>query len=82
MEKVLSDNTSLLEKNQALKDEVNRLKGEQGKPEIKANKKEDGDISSEKERKEAEGKEDENNREGFKLSKSSLEKLKENQIPY
>lgn len=39
---------------QHLRDEINRLKGEQGKPDIKANKKKDGDISSEAERKEAE----------------------------
>ena len=39
---------------QELRDELNRLKGEQGKPDIKANKKKDGDISSESERKEAE----------------------------
>jgi hypothetical protein len=71
----------LLKENQSLKDEVNRLKGEQGKPDIKANKKKDGNISSEKERKDAEAEEDEINREGFKLDKSSLEKLKENGIP-
>jgi len=81
VEKIVSDNTSLIEKNQALQDEVNRLKGEQGKPNIKANKKKDGDISSEGERKEAEDKKDENNLEGFKLSKASLEKLKEKKIP-
>ena len=39
---------------QELRDEINRLKGEQGKPDVKANKKKDGDISSEAERKEAE----------------------------
>ena len=39
---------------QELRDEINRLKGEQGKPTIKANKKKDSDISSEAERKEAE----------------------------
>ena len=81
VEDVVSDNTNLLKENQALKDEVNRLKGEQGKPDIKANKKKDGDISSEKERKEAEAEEDESNREGFKLDKSTLEKLKEKGIP-
>jgi len=80
VEEVVSDNTNLLKENQALKDEVNRLKGEQGKPDIKANKKKDGDISSEKERKDAEVEEDASSREGFKLDKSTLEKLKENGI--
>ena len=42
---------SLTEENQHLKDEINRLKGEQGKPNILPQKKNDGDISSEKERK-------------------------------
>ncbi len=43
----------LQEENQRLRDEINRLKGEQEKPVIKANKKEaQKDISSEKERKE------------------------------
>jgi hypothetical protein len=81
VEDVVLDNTNLLKENQSLKDEVNRLKGEQGKPDIKANKKKDGDISSEKERKDAEAEEDEINLEGFKLDKFSLEKLKENRIP-
>ncbi|MCP4160128.1 MAG: transposase [Deltaproteobacteria bacterium] len=81
VEEVVSDNTSLLDENQALKDEINRLKGEQGKPDIKANKKNDGNISSEKERKDAEAIEDEIDREGFKLDKFCLEKLKENRIP-
>ena len=80
-EEIILENTSLLKENQALKDEINRLKGEQGKPDIKANKKKDGNISSEKERKDAEISEDEINREGFKLDKPSLEKLKENRIP-
>jgi hypothetical protein len=81
VEDVVLDNTNLRKENQSLKDEVNRLKGEQGKPDIKANKKKDGDVSSENERKDAEAEEDEINREGFKLDKFSLEKLKENRIP-
>jgi hypothetical protein len=44
-EEIILDNTNLLKENQALKDEINRLKGEQGKPDIKANKKKDGNIS-------------------------------------
>ena len=81
VEDVFSDNTRLREENQALKDEINKLKGEQGKPDIKSNNKNDGNISSEQERKDAETSEDEISREGFKLGKSSLEKLKENRIP-
>lgn len=81
VEDVLSDNTRLREENQALKDEINKLKGEQGKPDIKPNNKNDGDISSEQKRKDAETPEDEISREGFKLGKPSLEKLKENRIP-
>jgi hypothetical protein len=41
---------------QQLRDENNRLKGEQGKPDVKASKKKNGDISSEVERKAAEAK--------------------------
>ena len=81
VEDVLSDNTRLREENQALKDEINKLKGEQGKPDIKPKNKKDGDISSEQERKDAETSEDKLSREGFKLGKFSLEKLKENRIP-
>lgn len=38
------------EENQALRNELNRLKGEQGKPDIRPNKDKSRDISSEKER--------------------------------
>ncbi len=51
VEQLSDENDKLLAENQHLKDEINRLQGEQGKPKIRANKK-DGDISSEKERKE------------------------------
>jgi hypothetical protein len=81
VEEVVADNTRLREENQALKDEINKLKGEQGKPDIKPNNNNDGDISSEQERKEAETSEDKLSREGFKLGKPSLEKLKENRVP-
>jgi cell division protein FtsB len=37
IDKLYSENESLKEQNQQLKDEVNCLKGEQGKPTIKAN---------------------------------------------
>ena len=50
VEELKQDVLRLREENQRLRDENNRLKGEQGKPSIKASKKE-GDILSEKERK-------------------------------
>ena len=82
IEMLSSDIARLKEENQALKDENNRLKGEQGKPEIKPTIKKDGPISSEQERKEAEKLENEIlNQEGYKLDKSSLEKLKEQRLP-
>ncbi|KPA11495.1 Transposase, IS66 [Candidatus Magnetomorum sp. HK-1] len=81
VEDLVLDNTVLQNEKQALKDEINRLKGEQGKPEIKADSKNDSNISSEKERNEAEDSEDKTDREGFKLDKPSLEKLKEKRIP-
>ncbi len=49
VERLSRENAELREENQGLKDEINRLKGEQGQPDIKPNKNR-GDISSEKER--------------------------------
>jgi len=55
VESLASENARLTEIVQQLHSEINRLKGEQGQPEFTEKKKKDGDISSEKERKEAEG---------------------------
>ena len=44
IERVAWENEELEFKVQQLTNEINRLKGEQGKPDIKANKKQDGDI--------------------------------------
>lgn len=54
VERLVTENETLKAELQELRDEINRLKGERGKPDIKANKKKDGDISSEDERKQAE----------------------------
>ena len=54
IERLAGENETQKIELQALRDEINRLKGEQGKPDVKANKKKDSDISSEAERKEAE----------------------------
>jgi len=76
----VAESNKLKDENQKLKDEINRLKGEQGKPNIKPNKKKDSNVSSEKERKQAE-EDSEKKREGFKFDKNSLEKLKEQRLP-
>ncbi len=55
VESLASENTRLTDIVQQLNNEINRLKGEQGKPEFPENNKKDGDISSEEERKKAEG---------------------------
>lgn len=46
VERLTGGNASLESERQELRDEINRLKGEQGKPDIKADKKKAGDISS------------------------------------
>ncbi len=82
IEELASDNARLREEIQILRDENNHLKGEQGKPDIKPNKKKNGNISSEQERQAAEKSDDESlTQEGFRLSKNSLEKLKEQRLP-
>ncbi|NOR80807.1 MAG: transposase [Methyloprofundus sp.] len=85
IEQVASDNESLEAEIQHLHDEVSRLKGEQGKPDIKPNKKnrKQADISSEEERKKAEA--DANRNEGTenpkkRARKPKLSKMKIDQI--
>ena len=51
VETLNQDNLELKRQNQELRDEINRLKGEQGKPKIKPSKKNPSQYSSEKERK-------------------------------
>lgn len=82
IENLVSENEEQKIVIQKQKDEISRLKGEQGKPEINPNTKKDGDVSSEKERKDAEtSAESESNRVGFKLSKATINKLKETGLP-
>ena len=55
VESLASENARLIALVQQLNNEINRLKGEQGQPEFPQKNKTSGDISSENERKEAEG---------------------------
>ena len=58
IENMGAENEALKNNVQELRDENNRLKGEQGKPDIKANKKKGQDLSSEAERKQAQAEAD------------------------
>jgi len=51
VETLHQENLELKRQNQELRDEINRLKGEQGKPKVKPGKKNPSQYSSEKERK-------------------------------
>ena len=55
IEELASENRTLKKENQQLRDEVNRLKGENGKPDIKPNRRHSENISSEKERNKKKG---------------------------
>jgi hypothetical protein len=81
-EAVMAENAALQQANQALRDEVNRLKGEQGKPDITPNACQNTSFSSDRERRDAERDEDQaSSQVGFKLDASSVEKLKEHRLP-
>lgn len=77
VEHLSKENDELRRKNQALTDEVNRLKGEQGKPSIRPQKK-DQDISSESERKE----EDDGDDKQPKKSKPKKDEIKIDRVEY
>jgi hypothetical protein len=81
IEEVVSENEAQKEVIQKQRDEINKLKGEQGKPKINPNKKTPNNFSSENERKKAEESGEEGKKEGFKLDKPTLEKLEEKRIP-
>ena len=81
IERVVKENNTLLTERQQLRDEINRLKGEQGKPDIKANKKNDGDISSEAERKEAEANANKDNNESGENSEGKKKRQREPKLP-
>ncbi len=69
IERLSQENEELKTTNQKLRDEISLLKGEQGKPKIRGNKKPGGNISSEKERKTREKKKE-------KKSKAKKHKIK------
>jgi hypothetical protein len=81
IERLAAENVALESDRQALRDEVNRLKGEQGKPDIKANKKKGGDISSEAERREAEANANKDAGEGAEEAGGKKTRQREAKLP-
>ncbi len=81
IERLAGENDTLKSNLQNLSDEINRLKGEQGKPDIKANKKKDGNISSEAERKEAEANANKENGESGENSEGKKKRQREPKLP-
>ncbi len=82
IEAVMAENVALRQEAQDLRDEVNHLQGEQGKPDITPTTKQVGSVSSERERRHAERDEAADASSiGFKLDTPSREKLKEHRIP-
>ncbi|MCP4405110.1 MAG: hypothetical protein GY801_48390 [bacterium] len=82
IEELVSSFEQLRSENQELRDALTTLKGEQGKSDITANTRKSGSISSETARKKAETTKDRRDaREGFKLDRRPLGKLKEQRIP-
>lgn len=69
IERLSQENEKLKAENQKLRDEISLLKGEQGKPKIRGNKKPGENISSEKDRKKREKKKE-------KKSKAKKHKIK------
>jgi hypothetical protein len=80
VELLASENEKLTVENQQLKNEVNELKDEQGKPDVKPNKRNATDISSEKERKDGkpsdDGKASEDSRKKKRNRKPKLPDIK------
>src|SRR5271155_1447714 len=77
VEQLSKENDELRKKNQGLSDEINRLKGEQGKPNIRPQKK-DKDISSESER----NKEDDDDNKPPKKPKPKKDEIKIDRVEY
>lgn len=82
LENLYTENAYLRQENQNLKNEINKLKGEQGTPNVKKSILVTKGFSSENERIEAErSNSPEQSDYGFKLDKKTLSKLQENDIP-
>ena len=84
VEKLSADIRVLREENQLLRDEINRLKGEQGKPGTKGNKEKSGDgrdHSSETERKQARKRHGSSKKGEIKVDRQEVVKVRAEELP-
>jgi regulator of replication initiation timing len=84
VEKLSADLRALRAENQTLRDEINHLKGEQGKPDTKANKKksaETTDHSSEVERKEPRKRHGSSKKDKIKIDRKEVAKVRVEDLP-
>jgi regulator of replication initiation timing len=84
VEKLSVDLRALREENQTLRDEINHLKGEQGKPDTKANKEksaETTDHSSEAERKEPRKRHGSGKKDKIKIDRKEVAKVRVEDLP-
>ena len=81
VEDMYAEMVKLQKANQELKDEINRLKGEQGKPNIKGNSRQNNDVSTHRERSQAEQTSSMDAGYGYKLNDNSIDKLQEHDLP-
>lgn len=82
VEEISSENKRLREEVQALRDENNRLKGEQGRPQVKANKaKSNGDHSSEQERRQRKDRCKESKLDKIKIDREEVLKVAPADLP-
>lgn len=84
VEKLSADLRALQEENQALRDEINHLKGEQGKPNIKANKTASAgtsEHSSETERKQKRKRHKTNKKAEIKIDRKEVVKVRAEELP-
>jgi len=84
VEKLSADLRALQEENQTLRDEINHLKGEQGKPSTKANKEKSAEASnhsSESERKQPRKRHGSSKKDGMKIDRKEVAKVRVEDLP-